>query len=244
MTSTLPHGTIDVRYVLMQDAGDEEYIKLSSQLLPEERDEASRYHRIQDRLAFAAGHVLVRKMLSLYIGESALGWRFIRNGFGKPALERAHSIHDLHFNISHTTGVAAGAVSLGREVGIDVESSADTRHNCMEIARSHFSQTEIDLLESLAGEHQPKLFFKLWTLKEAYIKARGRGLSEGLSTCSFTTDPPIVSFPTQSSEEADLWYFSQHTLMTSHVLAIAARRLQRDEQVNTRIAEIPLRELF
>ena len=244
MTPTLPPKTIEVRYIPMQYAGEKEYVRLSSQLPPEEYEEASHYRRLQDRLAFATGRVLVRNMLSFYTGKPKLSWRFTRNNYGKPAIEGSHGIPDLRFNISHTAGAVVAAVSLGREVGVDIESSVDARRNCMEIARSHFSHSEIDLLESFPSEHQPALFFKLWTLKEAYIKARGRSLSEGISTFSFALDPPTLSFPPQSSEDAALWYFSQHTLMPSHILAIAALRVDHQEQINTHLTEVALQELL
>jgi 4'-phosphopantetheinyl transferase len=97
----------------------------------------------------------------------------------------------LHFNASHSHGYAAFAFARRAEVGIDIEKIREEVAG-EEIAARFFSEQEIAELATLPGETRPKGFFRCWTRKEAYIKARGEGLQIPLrSFCvSVTSDEP------------------------------------------------------
>ena len=96
---------------------------------------------------------------------------------GKPFLE---SHPDIHFNISHSGEYVVCAVA-DHEVGIDVERVRAYNHR---VAERFFSKAELADLEALEGENRLNYFFVLWTIKESYLKALGRGLTKSLS--SFT----------------------------------------------------------
>ncbi len=114
--------------------------------------------------------------------------RFRTTGNGKPELAgnadlhlQDSSINDLRFNLSHTQGVTVFAVARHRQVGVDVERIRQNT-NALELAERFFSRPEVEWLRSQpASEHIPS-FFSCWTAKEAYIKARGQGLSMSLSS--------------------------------------------------------------
>jgi 4'-phosphopantetheinyl transferase len=242
MSSCLSNQKLDVRYVIMDGAGDDEYDRLSSQLNPVERAQANRFLLLKDRLAFSAGRVLVRKILSEYSIEPPGGWQFESNLHGKPAIIRFPGTTDLRFNISHSTGIVVAAFSLGCEIGVDVE-YIEQKVDCLELARSQFAAAEIELLEALPQQRQTDAFFALWTLKEAYTKARGVGLSIAFSEFAFSLEPPTISFSPQTAEKPDRWFFWQDQLPSSHLLAIAAQR-QPEEQLICCKEQIDLRELF
>jgi 4'-phosphopantetheinyl transferase len=242
MSSCLSNQKLDVRYVFLSGAGDEEYARLSSHLNPDERAQADRFLLLKDRLAFSTGRVLVRKTLSEYGTEPPGGWRFESNFYGKPAIIRVPETADLRFNISHSAGIAVAAFSLGREIGVDVE-CVEQKVDCIELARSQFSAAEVELLEALPEQRQSNAFFALWTLKEAYTKARGMGSSIAFSEFAFSLEPPTISFSSQAVEKPDHWFFWQDQLSRSHLLAIAAPR-QPEEQLICCKEQVELSELF
>lgn len=100
-------------------------------------------------------------------------------GHGKPCLP---DFPGIQFNLSHARGIAACIVS-DRECGIDCEPVRECRPGVM---RRAFSGNEQQLVENLSPEHRDLLFFRLWTLKEAYIKAIGLGLSYPMNKAEFT----------------------------------------------------------
>ena len=99
--------------------------------------------------------------------EPPEGWRFEEDAYGKPEVVRSAGAADLRFNISHCEGIVAAAFSLGRNVGVDVE-SVEHVVDYLDVARSQFAAAEVELLEALPEIEQRGAFFSLWTLKEAY----------------------------------------------------------------------------
>jgi 4'-phosphopantetheinyl transferase len=242
MNACLSNGSLHVSYVLTGSAGDQACARLLPQLTPEDRARAARFLLVKDQLAFCVGRVLVRRLLSQYAPEPAGGWRIAQNEFGKPALVPTPGLPDIRFNISHSTGVVAVAISLDREIGVDVE-SVEHQVDFLDIARSQFSFVEVELLESLSKQSQRDAFFTLWTLKEAYAKARGAGLSLSLSDFAFTLDPPTICFSPQLAEDPRAWFFMHDHLSPTLQLAVAARR-RPDERLAFSRHEVPLTQLF
>ncbi len=96
---------------------------------------------------------------------------------GKPYLPGS----DIHFNISHSSGIAACIVS-GRECGIDCEAVKKYRPG---VVRRVCSEKEKAMLEAVSEEERPQLFYRLWTLKEAYVKMLGIGISYPMAEAEF-----------------------------------------------------------
>lgn len=165
-----------------------------------DRDElarADRYHFAADRNIFTATHALARFMLSEATGLSTDVWRYTVGEFGKPALAADLSKWNLQYNISHTHGVAACAIAAN-DVGIDVERSDPTID--LSIARDYFAPEEIRILNSTAPSQQHNIFFRFWSLKEAFIKATGEGLGRPLNSFSFSLEPLGIAFHPERNE--------------------------------------------
>ncbi|MDX2205396.1 MAG: 4'-phosphopantetheinyl transferase superfamily protein [Hyphomicrobiaceae bacterium] len=147
-----------------------------------ERARARGFRSPQAGLQFVAGRFLARSSLSLYRSVPPRAWRFKLNDHGRPEVDWPRAGHGLSFNISHTNGLAAVAVTSGCEIGLDVE-RIDRCVDFAGVAASVFTPRETDDVLLREPDGVAERFFDLWTLKEAYIKARGLGFS--LSPASF-----------------------------------------------------------
>lgn len=120
--------------------------------------------------------MLVRDVLSRYLqGIPAKNIEFITNDYKKPYILPERLAILLRFNISHSEKMIVLAVSVGVEIEIDVK-YLNRKNIFFEIAEWFFAENEYQHFKSLPGEHQKQRFFSLWSLKEAYIKACGKGL--------------------------------------------------------------------
>lgn len=192
-------------------------------------DERERWRRFvfdDDRRQFLLAHAMLRTVLSRYADVPPSAWRFRKNEFGRPEIAVPATAAGLSFNLSHTRGLVACAVTLGRTVGIDVEDLGRPTPTA-ELAERYFSAFERAELRRLPAERQTERFFELWTLKEAYLKARGVGLSLGLDRCSMhfpLGDPPTISFAPDFIDDPAAWQFAQFRPTPGHMLAVAVCR--------------------
>ena len=153
--------------------------ELHSTLAPDESAKAARYHFRRDRDHYIAARGVLRRLLGLYLARSPQSLRFSYGAYGKPSLEGASGAEDLRFNLSHAHELALYAFTRGREIGVDIEHMrADLAGE--DIAAHFFSTREVSMLRALPAEARTHAFFNCWTRKEAYIKARGEGLSHPL----------------------------------------------------------------
>jgi 4'-phosphopantetheinyl transferase len=119
-------------------------------LSADERSRAARFRFERDRRRFIVARGALRGLLGRLLGTAPSELQFVYNSFGKPALSPESG--GLKFNLSHSADLALVAIATDREVGVDVE---------------HLRPDE------------PRTFFEEWTKQEAYVKARGEGLSDG-----------------------------------------------------------------
>jgi 4'-phosphopantetheinyl transferase len=153
--------------------------RLEDQLSLEERERASRFKFEKDRLQYTVSHGLLRSILSLYLHTDPKDLQLISGPNGKPNLDPIHHTTIVQFNISHSNAVALFAVAREREVGVDVE-YVQENFAFAEIAPRFFSPKETEFLHFLPTELAREVFFRLWTCKEAFVKARGTGLGSPL----------------------------------------------------------------
>jgi len=139
-------------------------------------DRARRFHFQRDSERFIVTRGLLRCILGRYLGIEPGRLRFVYNSYGKPALATASDEGALCFNLSHSGGLALYAVARGRQVGIDLERIRAVPE-IEQIAQRFFSSREYAAFRSLAAGLRQEAFYSCWTRKEAYIKARGQGLS-------------------------------------------------------------------
>lgn len=233
----LPFNAVHVD--LLRDDNAEALSQLATYdalLSDEERQRMARFVFERDRRRFLLTRALVRTTLSRYCAIPSADWRFIANVHGRPEiLDRPSGVPDLRFNLSHTDGLIACAVTIGREVGIDVEHIG--RRLTHDVAARFFAPREVADLHRLPAEDQAKVFFDYWTLKEAYIKARGFGLALPLGDFAFTLrppDPPRITFEPALEDDPDTWQFLQDWPTEHHRLGLAVRREGADLPVRIR----------
>jgi 4'-phosphopantetheinyl transferase len=194
-----------------------------SLLSEDERARHARFHFAEDRQSYLAAHALTRSVLGPLAGAPPRELRFVIGEHGKPALCAAGDGEPIEFNLSHTRGLVACAVARGRAVGVDVE-RIDRRVDIDQLSRSVFSEGERAELMRLAGDEKRLRFFQLWTLKEAYIKAVGRGLSLPLRAISVSfADPaqPRLAFAEPIADDGAAWWLTMRDLTKGHALAVA-----------------------
>jgi 4'-phosphopantetheinyl transferase len=150
--------------------------RLRQVLAADETARAERFYFEKDRRHFIVARGVIRMILGRYLGLDPARIEFSYSSYGKPALATAPGKDWLRFNVSHSHELALFAVTRGREVGIDVERMrADVAGET--IAERYFSPREVAVLRALPAHLRCEAFFACWTRKEAYIKARGEGLS-------------------------------------------------------------------
>lgn len=150
--------------------------QLQRLLVDEEIGRARRFYFEKDRRHWIVARALLRTLLGRYLKSDPRGLIFTINDYGKPSLVSPEVGRRLHFNLSHSGELALYAFAYEREVGVDVEyrrAGIDYR----ELATRYFSARECAALQALPVEHQEEAFFLGWSRKEAYIKARGKGLA-------------------------------------------------------------------
>jgi 4'-phosphopantetheinyl transferase len=233
----LPFNAVHVDLVHADDpeasAQREAYLALLS---PDEHERMGRLVFERDRRRFLLTRALVRTTLSRYAAVPPAEWAFITNVHGRPEiLDRPRGAPDLRFNLSHTEGLIACAVTIGREVGVDVEHIQ--RRLTHDVAGRFFAPREVNDLKALPEDEQARAFFDYWTLKEAYIKARGFGLALPLADFAFTLappEPPRIAFEPALEDDPETWQFTQDWPTPFHRLGLAVRRAGADLPVRIR----------
>lgn len=186
----LTPGTVQVWRVSLDadsgedaDTGEAAFAILS----PDERTRAERFRRPQDVRRFAQSRCALRRILGQTLRRNPAGLRFDYGPQGKPALAADTTVA---FNVSHSADIGLIALRGGGEIGVDIEEVRAGFHGDA-IAERFFCAAELDWLRSLPTERRQDGFFRLWTRKEAFLKARGEGLWRELDHYDVTQSPPI-----------------------------------------------------
>ncbi len=174
MKRSIPEDTIDVWIVRPSAAVRDDLVARYRALLsPDEAARAARLRFDEHRHEFLVTRALVRVTLSEYRDVRPEAWRFASNAYGRPSIDPPCA---LHFNLSNTTSLVVCAVSARRELGVDVE-PIERAPNILEVADTVFTDSELAELRALDGPGAADRAVSLWTCKEAYMKARGMGMS-------------------------------------------------------------------
>ncbi|SNS85524.1 MULTISPECIES: 4'-phosphopantetheinyl transferase superfamily protein [unclassified Azospirillum] len=188
-----------------------------------EQDRAASFHFDADRHSYIAAHGLLRLFLGAWLGRSPTQLAFNAGTWGKPALVRGGA----PFSISHTRGMVAVAIAPQGEVGVDVEQLCPRREPELEIADRWFSTAEVAQIAAIEAEADKReRFMRIWNLKEAVIKATGRGLSQELTGFSVTPaadddgSSPGLDCHEEWLRQAGQWQLEQWHL-DGYLLAVA-----------------------
>lgn len=237
-----PEKTIDVWVVGLDTATDPG--DLDGILSAEERKRAASYLLARDARRFKLCRATLRVAVAWYLRQSPEGVVLLSNPRGKPCLSQAGK---LHFNVAHSASLATIAFTTVGEVGIDVE-AIRCDISAMAIASANFTKKEAALVASGGTRQQQAVtFLRLWTRKEAVLKAAGWGISIGLDAVDVSEEPENLAWlagaPGQTAKSC--WMVRDWEPVEGFVGAIAApagnwtvrRWTFRAEDVISRLAE-------
>jgi 4'-phosphopantetheinyl transferase len=159
------------------DRPESQLQQFAKMLSDDELSRADRLYFQQHRQRFIAGRGILRTILGRYLEVAPQELQFCYEAFGKPVLAEQFSESKISFNLSHCQGMALCAVTRSSTIGIDLEYTRPVSDVLM-LAEQFFSQAEYAMMRSLPPNQKQEIFFRLWTCKEAYLKATGAGISQ------------------------------------------------------------------
>jgi 4'-phosphopantetheinyl transferase len=194
-----------------------------------ERARADRFADAGLRRRYVLAHAMLRAVLALYLGDTPQSLVYGAGQFGKPLLQRPTGGLDLRFNLAHSGELVALAVTLERELGIDVE-VLRRDIDVDAIGQRYFALAERQALLALAPDQRWRAFFSCWTRKEAYIKACGVGLSLALDSFEVSIDPAAQICALESAanpKEAAAWSLRSIEVGPDYAGALAVATRER-----------------
>lgn len=185
-----------------------------------ERARFTRFRHDADRHMFLLGRVMARRLVGAALGVDPTAWRWREGERGRPDVDMAGC--PISFNLAHSAGVVVCAVACGRHVGVDVEHRkrppTDPR-----VVRRFCSDAEALDIERHGPDGWRDQFLRYWTLKEAYLKARGVGIGVPLADVSFSLGDPVrVTFANSLTGSDTAWAFALDEQHDTHLVAAAA----------------------
>lgn len=221
--SRIARGEISA-YVARADAFTADAARVSRALAwmpPAERERHARFRHDRDRAMFALGREMARTLVGNALGVAPDAWTWREGPHGRP--EIASPTSDLHFNLSHSAGLVVCVLGRGRAIGVDVE-DLTRRAADPGIVTRYCSPEEAEDVCAQADAWRDR-FLTYWTLKEAYLKARGLGIAVHLSDISFTLGPGAgqarIGFRESLAGTDDRWAFHLMRIDPAHLAAVA-----------------------
>ena len=199
--------------------------KLALSLSEDEKTRANRFHFAQHRDRYIAGRGILRQLLAKYLQVNSDRIRFEYSSRGKPYLASCLNQNNLQFNVSHSQNLALYGFNYQEIIGVDLEYIKDDI-NYKQLATRFFTPQELQLIYRTKSEAQKTRFFQLWTAKEAYLKATGDGLAQGLDAIEFTIDKnnklSLVSIKQESAQISD-WLINNFIPQDKFIATIAVK---------------------
>jgi 4'-phosphopantetheinyl transferase len=192
----------------------------------EELAMAARFRFARDRNDFVAAHGMLRWLLAGYVGRAPHELRFSRNASGKPSLDHEFAGGVLRFNISYSRGAAIFGIALEREIGVDIECESTNAVEGIDMLTECLAPNERAALRSLCPRARARAFFMFWTLKEAFLKAHGDGLSFPLSLLDVSAVPaghPRILSSGGGFEDGECWTLRTIRVFPGYAAAAAYR---------------------
>lgn len=223
----LTSETVSVWFTFVDEIVDEALLARYRKLLPP--DELERYQKFRfgnAKKRYLVGRLLLRTVLADYLDLKPESIAFSRGPHGRPYLQGPAAREDVVFSLSYTDGLVAVALCSGISLGLDVE-CMDSKIEVLDIAQRYFSADEHRELLKLPGPRRNTRFFEMWTLKEAYLKARGLGLNLPLDEINFAaTDGAEENLITcfTLTHDNNSWYFWLLNPDNTHKAAVCATK--------------------
>jgi 4'-phosphopantetheinyl transferase len=196
---------------------------------------AARFRADRDRDIALASRATQRLALSMATGGEIAphAWRFAAEQNGRPTLVDAPGgCRELRFSAANTAGLVGCVVTTGGAIGLDLEARRDRLPG--ELLRDCLGEQERSELLALTEREQPDRFVRLWTVKEAYFKARGLGVSEDLSELEVVLRAdrePILKIGASLRDSESLWHVESWQPTAEHFAAICVERTGRDDLI-------------
>lgn len=188
-------------------------------LTSDERARADRYRHDRDRLMFLLGRVMARRLVGQALGIAPTAWPWREGPQGRPEIATPQT--PLHFNLAHSADLVCCVLASGREVGIDVEDIERAATDPAIVTRFCSPDEAAAIAVGTAGWRER--FLEVWTLKEAYLKARGVGISVHLADISFSIGDRVrLEFRGSLAAADKRWAFQLERPTPRHLLAMAA----------------------
>lgn len=218
--SPWPPDEVRVSYARTADlARPDRTARALAWLASTERERYDRFRGSDDRMMFLLGRVMARALVGHAIDVAPDGWRWREGPRGRPEIAEPHT--PLRFNLAHSAGLVVCALATGRDIGVDVEDRL-RRPVDRDLVRRYCAPLEVADVER-QGDAWHDRFLLYWTLKEAYLKARGLGIAVQLADIAFALDPaPRVSFAGSLAGTDARWHFHVAQPTDRHLLAVAA----------------------
>jgi 4'-phosphopantetheinyl transferase len=197
--------------------------RLERNLSADERARASRFRFARDRDRFVGARGLLREILAPYLNASPGRLSFGYGAHGKPFLAGEHGT--LRFNVSHSFDAMLLAIAHMRELGVDVEGVRNIGIAMDELGDTVLSEPEKQALGRLRSEDRRTTFLRFWTLKEAFIKADGRGVSLPLQRIDVSAPEGRVAVLNEATGEwrtCSRWKLRTLAPIPGYVAALAA----------------------
>jgi len=172
----LARDAVTVWPIRIDGVGEAAEARLAGVLSNDETARAARFRFVRDRRAFVVSRAALRLLLGAYLKAEPETLAFELGAHGKPHIAGATRVH---FNVSHSGGLALAAFATGCEIGVDVE-AIRTLPDRDAVARRFFHAEEAADLAALPERERDGAFFSCWTRKEALLKASGAGLTAPL----------------------------------------------------------------
>lgn len=185
-----------------------------------EHAKVARLVRPADRANTLMGRLLVRELLAEAVpGTDPADWRILAGEHDRP-LPQATDVERVPFvSIAHTDSIVVAALSHAGLVGVDIECAS--RRAPLAVARRFFSPIESARFEGLDSERSRRLFWRLWTLKEAWLKARGTGITGALNSTTIELDPPRLAVARDDDPAA--WQLLEPEVLPGYQIGLALR---------------------
>lgn len=197
----------------------------------EKQERIKRFKSFKDAQRCLFGDLLPRYAICKSMGIENSQLKIDSNKYGKPIILEPQGVH---FNISHSGDWVVCAVD-NKPVGIDIEYIKPTD---LKIAKRFFTVDEYNDLINKDRENRIKYFYILWTLKESYIKAIGKGLLIPLNSFSFRIENEDIIINTQN--EFDSCFFYQYEVDRKHIISVCGV----NNEFKPYIKEISVSQLF
>lgn len=195
--------------------------KLEKMISAERREKIKKYYFNQDKKRSLIAELLLRYSLKIRFDISQSEIQFIKNSFGKPMIKNSEQIH---FNLSHSGDWVVCGVNYDYTVGIDVEI---IKENNLDIAKTFFTNQEYNYILKQPKKKMNEYFYKIWTLKESYVKAEGKGLNIPLNSFSFHILPREIQMY-EGNKLSKKYCFQMFYLDDFHIVSVCSKNISKE----------------